>query len=184
MPRSLESIYEEWLVLRSQDGEVAALKELVERWQPRLLRHAWRLSGDREAARDVAQSAWLAIVRGIRGLGDPARFGPWAYRIVTNKCADRVRRLQRQRKMTDAVAHQRREAGDSGQTADDSADELRCALRRLTGDRRALLALHYVDGLTLPEIARALDVPLGTVKSRLHHARNELRGALERKDHE
>src|SRR5512145_1583590 len=92
MQRSPDDIQDELLVLRCQGGESEALHKLVSRWHPRLRRLAERRTADPEAAKDLVQDAWLAIVRGLRRLDDPSRFRVWAYRIVTNKCADWVRR--------------------------------------------------------------------------------------------
>ncbi len=178
MPRTLDTIYDEWLVLRCQDGNTAALEELVRRWQPRLYRHAQRLTGDREGAADAIQDAWLAIVRGVHRLRDPAHFRPWAYRIVGNKCADWIRRRHHRHHLANG---QLLEAPpDDREHGHDDIARLRAALRRLPSDRRALLAMHYLDRVSVAEIAAALQIPAGTVKSRLHHARNELRNVLER----
>ena len=183
MRRTDEDIEDELLVLRCQAGDGEALRALVTRWQPRLGRVARHLTGDREAAGDVLQDAWLAIVRGIRRLDDPARFRTWAFRIVTNRCTDWVRRRVVRRKF----ASDARNAGapmsgdDSGES--DSAPEiaqLRDALTKLPEEQRTAVALHYLDGMGIAEIARVLDVPAGTVKSRLFHARERLRIAMER----
>lgn len=184
MGRTHEDIQDELLVLQCQDGDDAALKTLVSRWQPRLARFAWRLTSERDAARDIVQDSWLAIVRGIRRLDDPARFRSWAYRIVSNKCADWIRRRSAQRKAAkelqgDTVTDYEPRTVD-GDSADD-VDRLRVALRQLPSQQRAILSLHYLDGIGVAEIARVLDVAVGTVKSRLHHARNGLRKSLERK---
>ena len=93
--RTAEDIHDELLVMGCQDGDGQSLIALVNRWQPRLLCHAMRLTREHEAAMDVVQDAWVAIVRGIRRLDDPACFAPWVYRIVTNKCADWTRQRQR-----------------------------------------------------------------------------------------
>ena len=183
MSRTHEDIQDELLVLQSQDGDGEALKTLIQRWQPRLGRLAWRLTGEREPARDIVQDAWLAIVRGLKRLDDPARFRSWAYRIVSNKCADWTRRRARQRSAAKDLRHAAvSDRGDRSSEAD-AADEvarLREALRRLPDEQRAILSLHYLDGLGIAEIVRALGVPAGTVKSRLYHARNRLKQALER----
>lgn len=169
-------------MLRCQDGDEDALKTLIARWQPRLGRLAWRLTSEREAARDIAQDAWVAIVRGIKRLKDPAGFRAWAYRIVTNKCADWTRRVVVRRSVAKELRDTAAEsAGLSNET--DSASEVTrmCdALAKLPGEQRAILSLHYLDGMGLAEIARVLDVPTGTVKSRLYHARSRLKQALER----
>lgn len=181
MARSIDDIYDELLVLRCQDGEPDALNELVSRWHGRLLVHAYRLTGCREYAADVLQDTWLAIVRGIRRLDDPARFRAWAYRIVTHKSADRVRRAARQRRVARASA-ERTPVQASPEDPIEHSDEigaLRAALGALPGDRRAILTMHYLESMPLSEIAGALGIPEGTVKSRLHHARAHLRESIE-----
>lgn len=183
MSRTQEDIQDELLVLQCQDGDENALKSLIARWQPRLGRLAWRLTAEREAARDIVQDAWLAIVRGIKRLDDPARFRAWAYRIVTNKCTDWTRRRIVQRNATkelqDAAASRRR---DEPSDADAGGDVglLRAALTKLPEQQRAILSLHYLDGMGVAEIARVFGVPPGTAKSRLYHARERLKQALER----
>ena len=179
-----DAIYDELLVLRCQEGDPKALEELVERWQSRLWRHANHLTGRPEVAWDIVQEAWMAIVRGIRRLDDPARFRQWSYRIVSNKCTDWMRRQHRQRKLVEDVSHEVQEgATDSADQAsgDDDVDRLRQALRRLPKDRQTILAMLYLDGMSIAEIASVLAIPEGTVKSRLHQARNHLRTILEGK---
>lgn len=187
MHRTPDEIDDEFLVLRCQNGERDAIEELVARWRPRLLRHAHRLTGDVDGARDAAQDAWLAIVRGLRSLADPARFAAWAYRVVTFKCADWTRQRQRQRQQQGQGGQDDRGPldgpFDSTTTASEPADDievLRQAMRGLSGEHRAALSLHYLDGRSVAEIASALDIPIGTVKSRLHHARAHLKSAIER----
>ena len=85
MTRSLESIHDELLVLRCQSGETEALEELIRSWQPRLWRHARRLTGRVDAAWDVLQETLLAIVRSLHRLDDPALFRTWAYRIASQR---------------------------------------------------------------------------------------------------
>ncbi len=170
-------------MLQCQEGDGDALKTLIARWQPRLARLAWRLTGEREAARDVVQDAWLAIVRGLKRLDDPARFRWWAYRIVTNKCADWIRRRSVRRsaaqELRDAAASTRDDSSNQTDSANDVA-RMRDAMAKLPDEQRAVLSLHYLDEMGVREIARVLGVPDGTVKSRLHHARNRLKEALER----
>lgn len=183
MGRTHEDIRDELLVLQCQDGDSEALKVLIGRWQPRFVRLAWRLTAEREAARDVVQDAWLAIVRGLKRLDDPAMFRAWAYRIVTNKCADWTRRRVVQRRVTKDLRDVGASAGIETSNATDSVGEvarMREALKELPDEQRAILSLHYLDGMGLAEIARVLDVPVGTVKSRLYHARNRLKQMLER----
>ena len=90
--RSRQDVFNDLLVLRCQGGDGDALEALARAWHPRLLRHAFRLTGQADAAAEVAQEAWMAIVRGLGRLRDPAVFRGWAYRIVANKSRDWVRR--------------------------------------------------------------------------------------------
>lgn len=175
MGRSPDEIRDELRVLRSQGGDAEAFEELVARWQPRLWRHALSLTGEREAARDALQEAWMAIVRGLPRLDDPARFPGWAHRIVRNKSADLVRRRGRRRRLAEAVGS----APAPQAPGPDRLAGVREAWRRLPPERRALLALRYADGLGPAEIGELLAIPEGTAKSRLHHAREALRRALE-----
>lgn len=183
MKRTHEDIQDELLVLLSQEGDADALKTLIARWQPRLGRLAWRLTADRDAARDVVQEVWLAIVRGLRRLDDPARFRSWAYRIVRNKCSDWTRRRVVRRSGPDDLRDTAAKGSAESSSQMNSADELarlREALTNLPVEQRAILSLHYLDGMGIAEIARVFGVPRGTVKSRLYHARNRLKQTLER----
>ena len=94
------SAYEELLVLRAQDGEQRALGTLVNQWHVRLSRYAQHLTGDAEGTAEVMQEVWLSVVRSLHRLEDPARFRPWVYRIVANKCTDWVRHRVRSRGAT------------------------------------------------------------------------------------
>jgi RNA polymerase sigma-70 factor, ECF subfamily len=171
-----ERITNELLVLRCQEGDVAAFEQLVERWQERLWRHAWRLTGDENAAWDALQEAWMGISRGLGRLDDPAAFPGWAYRVVSHKCRDWLRRQRRQRQITELYSAEVQEAYEPPQEQHASLKE---ALSQLSGADRAILALRYEDQFDTAEIAAILGVPEGTVKSRLFYARKRLRNFLE-----
>ncbi|WP_145259429.1 RNA polymerase sigma factor [Planctomycetes bacterium Pan216] len=179
MERSPEQIVDELLVLRWQEGNAAAVEAMVERWQPRLWRHACRLLGRRDVASDITQEAWIAIVKGIGRLRDPACFRRWAFLIVTRKCADWIRVQQRQRDVLRQVPVPPEEADDASADGDE-IERLRWAMKRLPEERRVLLAMFYREQMSLHEIADILEIPVGTVKSRLYHAREELREVIER----
>ena len=179
--RTAEDVHDELLVMGCQDGDGESLVALVNRWQPRLLCHALRLTREQDAARDVVQDAWVAIVRGIRRLDDPACFAPWAYRIVTNKCADWTRQRQRQRANLVPLVVEPAAKEGSAEDAQDDAAALRAAIGQLPQGQQAILSLFYVEELSLRDIAEALSLPVGTVKSRLHYARNHLKEIIERR---
>ena len=179
MPSHQQRLVDELLVLRCQEGHRASFAQLVERWQPRLLRHARNLVWREEAALDVVQDTWLVVARNVRSLKDPARLRGWLYGIVTRRAADWLRKSGRveAERLTDLPDT----AGAASEpNTSNEVDAVRRALARLPLEKRALLALRYADELDLTEIAEALSVPVGTVKSRLHHARQELRAELER----
>lgn len=178
-PPPADDAYNQWLVIRAQSGEEDALEELVERWSPRLGRHAMRLTGNADGAAEAAQEAWLGIVRGLDRLDDPACFRRWAYQIVARRCADWIRRRQRSRNTTEPLTDEPpTPAADN--TTTDRRDAVRRMLKSLPRQDQALLAMHYSDGMPLAEIAEAAGLPVGTVKSRLYHARQRLKSAIER----
>lgn len=176
-----ERLIDEVLVLRCQQGDVVAFEQLVECWQPRLWRHALRLTGESHAAWDVLQEAWLGISRGVGSLSDPGAFSGWAYRIVTHKCRDWLRRQQRQHRLEELYGETVEAAPDAVTRAEQGAS-LREALEQLSGVDRAILALRYEDEFTTVEIAAILEIPEGTVRSRLFYARQRLRTFLEDSD--
>ncbi len=174
-----ERINDELLVLRCQEGDSAALELLVGRWQERLWRHAWRLTGDEDAAWDVLQEAWIGISRGLGRLDDAAAFPTWAYQIVSHKCRDWIRREQRRRRTVEDYSDQVQQAQQQAADAHEQSANLKEALAKLPGRDRAILSLRYEEGFDTAEIAEILHVPVGTVKSRLHYARERLRKYLE-----
>ena len=168
-----EQIVDEILVMDCQSGRSQALDMLVGRWQKRLWRYACRLTGNPEAAWEVTQESWLGSVRGIRRLNDPDRYQPWAYRIVTNKANDWIKKKsKRAASQTDELID--KPSRDDRQVNETSAD-LQAILRRLSERNRTVLTLYYLEELGLAEIAGILHIPAGTVKSRLHTARAEFK---------
>lgn len=176
--RTRERVVDEMLVLAAQAGQAEAFERLAVRWYPRLARHARRLTGDTEGAREVVQESWVAIARGLGRLHDAAAFPAWALRIVTRRAAEWVAHRQHARAHHAVVELASEVAAPQTGRADDLA-RVRDALRLLDREPRLLLAMLYVDGLSVAEIAAALEIPAGTVKSRLYHARARLREALE-----
>ncbi len=177
-----ERILDELLVIESRRGNAAAFEQLARRWQPRMLRLARRLTASREAG-EVVQEAWLAIVRGLRRLDDPARFGPWALRIVAHKSTDWIRHRQKSRSLAEKVA--REPEAPQPPTAGERIDRSRAVARlrdsfaALSASHRDVLELFYLRSLPVRSIADRLGISPGTVKSRLFHARKTLRETLE-----
>lgn len=170
-----EQALDAFLVASSRLGDRRRFGMLVTRWDARLRAHASRLLGDPDLARDVVQQAWVDIVRGLPRLQDDAAFPAWAYRIVSRRCARAIGAAQQRRRLDAALAAEPAPAGAEPQ---DFAT-LRAAVRALPPAQRAAVALHHYEELSLAETAVALDVPAGTVKTRLMHARRKLRVLLQ-----
>lgn len=175
-----ERILDELLVLRSQEGSREAFQRLVTRWQERLWRHAHRLTGREDVAWDVIQDSWMAVTRGITKLRDPGAFRRWAYTIVTRTATERLR-ARRVEDSGTSGSFDELPADDSERTErEENVARLRAALRGLPRERRVLLSLRYLEEFEMWELAEILGVPEGTVKSRLHHAKKQLKEILVR----
>lgn len=182
MQRDSERVYDEYLVVAAQGGDRAAWERLVARWQPRLLRHAWRLTGQADRAADLVQDAWVDIWKGLRRLEDVVAFPAWAFRIVTRRCHRAFDETDRERAGMRELAEVSTESDDAeGAEAiarDIDLARVRAAMAALPPAQRAALSLFHLEALSVAEIAIALDVPPGTVKTRLMHARRKLRAVL------
>jgi RNA polymerase sigma factor (sigma-70 family) len=179
--RDSDRILDEYLIAAAATGDRGAWARLVVRWQPKLLRHAWRVLGDAERAKDVVQEAWVDILRGLRRLDDYAAFPAWALRIVTRRCQRLFRGGERDRRIAEEVALDAEPVVADIDVAESVADLPRvlAAVQALPAPQRAALALFYLENLSVAEIAIALDVAPGTVKTRLMHARRKVRAQLE-----
>lgn len=179
--RDSGDVLDELLLLRCQSGDAAALEQLAARWNRRFLGLAYRLTGEAEAAKDVVQESWVAVVRGLARLQDPARFRPWAYQIVHRKAVDCVRRRSRRRALSEKLSKEPTAATTSEPDAAlaEALPRLRRAMDQLHPDRRAMLRMFYSDDMTTREIAETLAIPEGTVKTRLFHTRKQLKTLLE-----
>lgn len=181
-----KQVLTELLVLSAQGGDEAAFRELHSLWSADLRRLALVRVERPEAAQEVASDAWLAIVRGLGRLDDPACFPRWAFRIIERRSADWVRAQQTARRRESAAAAEADALAPSAPPppAAEPADEilaLRAAIAALPADARELLHLFYDLGRSVAEIAAILAVPAGTVKSRLFHVRETLKQQLEGK---
>lgn len=176
-----EKALDAYLAAAARTGDRDALGKLAGRWHRKLLAHAHRVSGEAELAADVTQEAWAEIIRGIGGLDDAAAFPAWAFRIVTRRCARAIGGRQKRRAGSAALAREDRPESDSqaGHESRAELDIVRRAMADLPAEQRAALGLFYQEGLRIAEIAVALEIAPGTVKTRLMLARNKLRARLE-----
>ncbi|MBA4138878.1 MAG: RNA polymerase subunit sigma-70 [Opitutus sp.] len=180
-----KQVLTELLVLQARQGDEGAFRQLFELWHGDLRRLTLARVEQPAAADEVVNTVWLAIARGLGGLDDPACFPRWAFRIVERRSADWVRRRVSERRR-ESIAQASVEllvpTTESGSTEpDDELLALRSAIAELPKEQRELLQLFYEFGRSVAEMAEILDVPVGTVKSRLYSVRETLKRKLERK---
>ncbi|MFC5830282.1 RNA polymerase sigma factor [Nonomuraea insulae] len=168
---------DELLVVRAQLGERAALAELVARWRMPVWTYVRRML-DAERADDVSQEVWLAVVRGLPRLREPARFAPWLFTIARRSVTDRLRSQYSQSE--EGVNPGDLVVEDPVEAAMERA-ELVGVLSGLPVLEREILVLYYLEDLSVEDCAQICRVPAGTVKSRLSRARRLLREHLEEK---
>jgi RNA polymerase sigma factor (sigma-70 family) len=163
-------------------GEVPTWDEIVERHSDRVYRLAYRLTGNRPDAEDLTQEVFVRVFRSLSTY-TPGTFEGWLHRITTNLFLDQARRKQRIR--FDALSDERASRLTSSTPTPDIAysdqtfdDDIERALATLPPDFRAAVVLCDVEGLSYEEIAEILDAKLGTVRSRIHRGRAQLRKAL------
>ena len=166
------------LVEQAQQGDEDAFEALVRATGDRCVGIAYRILRDLDLAEDAVQSAYVSAWRELRSLRDPDRFEPWLHRTLTRACYEEARTSRR------FAANVRALPLESSYASEDVPsvvvrDQLDRGIRRLSVEQRAVLVFHHYLGLTLAEVADRLDIPIGTVKSRLHHATNAMRAALE-----
>lgn len=163
------------LLARVIDGDHAAFDEIMGNHEDRIFSVCLRIMGDREMALDATQEAFLTVFRKAGQFKGQAALGTWIYRIAVNTCYDQLRRQQR-RKTTRLPEH----LDPADQRAQDAVEsaalrpDIMAALAAIPPDFRAAVVLSDVEGIGLPEIAEILNVPIGTVKSRVFRARRLL----------
>jgi RNA polymerase sigma-70 factor (ECF subfamily) len=180
------------LIAECLKGDAAAFAGLVRRYQDRLYHTAYRLVGNAEDAQDVVQEAFLNAYQSLDGFKGDALFFTWLYRIAVNTAITHKRKRR--------LAIVRIEAGREGEGSNEPTDpsdlarpghaleqaeeetRVRRILDRLSPEHRAVLVLKDMEGQKYEDMAELLDVPVGTIRSRLHRARLEFRELLEREE--
>lgn len=165
------------LVIRAQHGDEGAFASLAVVCGDRLHAVAHRILRDIDLAEDATQQALLAIWRDLPQLRDPARFEAWSYRLLVRACYAEGRRTRRGTPTFRLLPTDEPADADVVALVHDR-DQLERGFRRLSIDHRAVVVLHHYLDLSIDEVAEALGVPAGTVRSRLHHAMRGLRAAL------
>lgn len=184
MSNEADRALDEYLLLLARQGSRPAFDRLARRWTPRLLRYAARKTGSADLARDVVQETWLGVVQGLRRHDGVNSFAAWVYSIAHRRCVDSIRRAGRYRRLADALRAEETSAAhvEHGQNENGENAQLASVLPRLSDEHRDVLTLFYQEELGVQEMATVLGVPAGTVKSRLHHARQTFKTLLGESD--
>jgi RNA polymerase sigma factor (sigma-70 family) len=166
------------LVDSARGGDREAFDALARIVGDQCMSIAFGILRDFDRAEDAVQAALIAAWQQLRTLRDADRFEPWLHRILTNECYAEARRGSRMRTEIRILRMPGQPEPADILTVNDR-DQLERAFRRLTLEQRAVLVFHYYVGLPVPEVADRLGIPLGTAKSRIHHATTALRASLE-----
>jgi RNA polymerase sigma-70 factor (ECF subfamily) len=166
------------LVEQAKQGDGEAFDALARMVGDRCMAIACRILRDSDLAEDAVQAALITAWRELRTLRDADRFEPWLHRILTNECYAEARRNRRW-SADIRVLHAGDQPESEGILTVNDRDQLERAFRRLTLEQRAVLVFHHYLGLPMTEVADRLDIPIGTAKSRVHHATTALRASLE-----
>ena len=176
---------EKSLVERASKGDPSAFNRLLERHEGRMYAVALRMCGNREDAQDCLQEAMLRIYRAIVGFKGQSSFGTWVYRITMNTCLDELRRKKnRQNTSLDSLLDMGWSPSDDQNAPESHAMRaetrraLNAAIAELPEDMRAAVVLRDIQGFAYDDIARMLEINVGTIKSRISRGREKLREKL------
>jgi RNA polymerase sigma-70 factor (ECF subfamily) len=182
VPAARQSRDDQALVAAATSGDERAFRALVDRYRDRIFGLALRMAGNREAAEEIAQDAFVRAWQALPGFRGESRFSTWLYRIAFRRALDERVVTARRRGRETAMEPAALEHADSRVArAPDWRARLRLerAIGELPEAQRACITLFYAGDQSIEEIARVLDAPTGTVKTHLHRARGALRERLE-----
>jgi len=171
-----QPIEDELLTIRCQMGDSAGFDDLIARWHAPLWAFVRRLVGNDDEASEIFQDVWVRVIRGIPRLRDGAKLRAWLFGIARRTLMDHLRHEYAKSPMVDIDVDGIAADAPAGQDTD--LYELERALGALPMTEREVLTLFYLQELSLIEVAEALNVPVGTIKSRLFRARRLLRQAM------
>jgi RNA polymerase sigma-70 factor (ECF subfamily) len=177
MSDETERLYERLLVVRCQTGDEDAFRELVGRFGPRLLYFLRKLVPYGDRADDLLQEVWIDVFRQLPRLQDAGAFTAWIYRIARGKASLELRRDGRSPRMNEIaalVAESEQELGEEPDFSPEDAACIHAALDELPAEQREVIVLRFLEELSYEEIGQIVGCPLGTVRSRIHYAKQAL----------
>ena len=167
----------EWLALRCQSGEPSAFEDLIAVMERPLLYYAMSLTGSQDSGLDVLQEVWIRTLRDIRKLKDPSALRPWLYSIVHGIAVDRIRKNSR-REAAEQFQYEEFVEAEEPSFANEDAEAIHQALSGISLLHREVLVLHFLEDLSIDQIAEVVGCSEGTVKSRMHYAKRAMKEAL------
>ena len=174
-----EAIYYELLVLRCRQRQREALEELVRTWDRPLFYYIRRLVEDEHEARQILQQTWVKVLQGLGRLREPRKLPLWLYSIARKTALSHLRSRYSEQALFQREAEVPDLPDESTDLRLDEVEQVHYGLSRLSLMQREVLTLFFLQDLSLEEIAAVLEIPVGTVKSRLHHAKRALKAILE-----
>ncbi|HEX6629706.1 MAG TPA: sigma-70 family RNA polymerase sigma factor [Gemmatimonadaceae bacterium] len=193
-PLDLTNLPDADIVALAQEGRERAFRELVRRYERPVFSLVYRMVRDREAAEDLAQDSFVKVLNHIDRYRPEFKFSSWIFKIANNVAIDYLRKRHVETVSMDGSPHAATageveassfEVASQGETALDELEAreigtaIERAIARLRPEYRACIMLRHIEGRSYEEIAATLDLPLGTVKTYIHRARNELRTYLQ-----
>ncbi len=169
------------LIARCRQGDQQAFRELVDQYKDLVFALVSRGTADRSRVEDLSQEVFLRIHRGLPYFRGEAKLATWIFRIVLNLLSQESHKRRTAREVPlepDAPSHQPRTVDRAARDLE-LRDRLDKAMARLPANYRLLIAGHYLHDVKYEDLAEALDMPLGTVKTHLHRAKQRLRALLE-----
>jgi RNA polymerase sigma factor (sigma-70 family) len=179
-----EAIYNQLLVIRCRQGQEQAWTELVSRWEKPLLYYIRRMIDNEHQAWQVLQETWLHVVKSIDTLKCPEYLPKWLYSICHHKIITYYRQRHREAELHESIANRCEIPESECRGQFENAEAIHWGLGQIKPVSREVLTLYFLQDLSINEIAEVLDVPAGTIKSRLYYARLKLRKILEDHDYE
>lgn len=179
-------IFDALLVLECQAGSKKAMTLLVKRWHAKLCKQAYWYTKDSDQAKDIAQDSWGVILNKIQFLKDPNSFGSWAITITTRKSIDWLRKQKKERNNLETNYDLPHQTVDNNDTVaiDPILLMVRSSIKELPQKQQIVLHLFYLEEFSIKQIADALGISTGTVKSRLFTAREKLKTILKNRNYE
>ncbi|HCS54191.1 sigma-70 family RNA polymerase sigma factor [Rubinisphaera sp.] len=180
--QNLQQIQEQLLVLQAQSRNSVAFQQLVQTYERRLFYYLQRFTGASADSADLMQEIWLNVYQKLPGLNAPEAFRVWLYKIAHNRAVSYLRKRDRQ---TAAAFYQVQNGSITESEMEQGFEQLENAelvhrvLEQLSLPHREVLTLRFLEDLSLQEISEIISTSIGTVKSRLHYARLEMRKVIE-----